>query len=93
MGTKTFTEALRRVAHLSDDQWEEVNALEKEYGVSVGRELFEKKIISEIQRLEALSMQYDHTFWPDLPLDQINTEFTEQVPIHFLKKHIIDFKL
>jgi general secretion pathway protein E len=89
MGTKTFSDALRRVAHLSDDQWEEVNSLQEEYGASVGQELLEKNIISEIQRLEALSLQYDHTFWPDLPLDQIKADFTEQVPIHFLKKHIM----
>ena len=89
MGTKTFIDALRQVAHLSDDQWEEVNELYTEHGVTVASALLDKGIITEVQRLEALSHQYDHTFWPDLPLDQIKSEFTEQVPIQFLKKHVM----
>ncbi len=89
MATNNFLDALRQVVRLTDEQWAEAEAMCQEHSAAIGYRLMEKKIISEVQRLEALSLQYDHTFWPELPLDQIKTDFTDQVPIQFLKKHVM----
>jgi general secretion pathway protein E len=56
-------------------------------GGSLGEILVQQKSISETQLLEALSAQYDIPFWPKLPLNDIDTELLDQVPIQFLKKH------
>jgi general secretion pathway protein E len=58
-----------------------------EKGGNVGEILVQQKAISEAQLLEALSAQYDIPFWPKLPLNDIDTELLDQVPIQFLKKH------
>ena len=46
-------------------------------------------MITETQLLEALSIQYDIPFWPELPLEKYKTDFTEHIPIQFLKKYIM----
>lgn len=51
--------------------------------------LIAKKIITENQLLEALSIQYDIPFRPELPLDDFDSDFTRHVPIQFLKKYIM----
>ena len=56
-------------------------------GGSTGEILVSKNVISEIQLLEALSDLYDVPFWPELPLDNIDFEFTRHVPIQFLKNY------
>ena len=58
-----------------------------EKGGNVGEILLQQKAISETQLLEALSAQYDLPFWPKLPLNDIDTELLDKVPIQFLKKH------
>lgn len=39
--------------------------------------------------LEALSIQYDIPFWPKLPLNNIGTDITHNVPMQFLKKYFM----
>jgi len=51
--------------------------------------LIDKKLIPENQLLETFSAWYQLPFWPDLSLDSIRTDLIDQVPIHFLKKHIM----
>ncbi len=89
MTDTSFTNALKRVANLSEEQIFEAEALESTQGASVGKQLVKKKIITEYQRLETLSVIYGYPFWAELPLDQINTDFVEKVPIQFLKKHVL----
>jgi len=89
MKRNSFIDALKRVKELTPDQLAEAQALQSEHGASVAGLLVKKKIITDLQRLEALSIQYDFPFWPDLPLDQIQADFTETVPIAFLKKHLM----
>ncbi|UCD32079.1 MAG: type II secretion system ATPase GspE, partial [Desulfobacterales bacterium] len=54
-----------------------------------GEVLVKKKIITETQLLEALSIQYDIPFWPDLPLDNFGIGFAHHIPIQFLKKYVM----
>lgn len=60
---------------------------QREKGGRTEEILIQKKSITENQLLEALSVLYDISFWPDLPLENINPNFTQHVPIHFLKKY------
>jgi general secretion pathway protein E len=60
-----------------------------ENGGSIGEWLVQKRIISEMQLLEALGIFYELPFWSDLPLDNIGTDFTQKVPIQFLKKYVM----
>jgi general secretion pathway protein E len=59
----------------------------EEKGGHVGEILLQRKIITERQFLKALSLQYDIPFWEKLPLENIAQNFTQQVPIQFLKKY------
>ncbi|MFO8083452.1 MAG: type II secretion system ATPase GspE [Desulfobacterales bacterium] len=55
--------------------------------------LIQKKILTETQLLEALSDQYAIPFWPEIPLNGFETDFTHQVPIQFLKRYaMVPFK-
>jgi general secretion pathway protein E len=72
---------------LTEDDLAEAQRLREEKGGSIGDILVQQKNISESQLLEALSTQYDLPYWPALPLESSESEFTEKVPIQFLKKH------
>ncbi len=87
--TRSFQNALAKVIDLAEDKAAEAAALEAAHGAAVGRMLVKKKIITDVQRLEALAAQYGYPFWADLPLDQIRTDFADRVPIQFLKKHVL----
>ncbi|MBN1932893.1 MAG: type II secretion system ATPase GspE [Desulfobacterales bacterium] len=79
---KSLAQIIKNNFDIPKNQIEEV---EKE-GIT-GAILLQKKIISESQLLSALSIQYNIPFWPELPLEKIGNNFTERVPIQFLKKH------
>jgi len=49
--------------------------------------LTRKKAIDEIRLLLILSEHFSIPFWPELPMESINIDFTQSVPIHYLKKH------
>jgi len=67
----------------------EAQRLRQEKGVGIGEILVQQNHITETQLLEALSNQYDLPFWPTLPLDDIESDFTEAIPIQFLKKYFM----
>jgi hypothetical protein len=82
---KSLSQILRDKFGVSEEELLEANDIGKEKGGRTGEILLQKKIISEKQLLEALSVQYDIPFWPDLPLNNIGNSFTQRVPIQFLK--------
>ncbi len=55
----------------------------------IGETLVAQKIITETQLLKALSLQYDIPLWIELPLGNFSIEFTQEIPIQFLKKYIM----
>jgi len=65
----------------------EAQRIRSEKGGSLGRILVQQQAITEIQLLQALGTHYDIPFWPRLPLDSIESEFAEKVPIQYLKRH------
>jgi general secretion pathway protein E len=87
--TTSLTQILKQHCHVSDDDMLEALKVKEEKGGDIGSILIWKKVISEKQLLEVLSLQYDIPFWEKLPLEAIGKDFAEQVPSHFLKKHQI----
>lgn len=74
---------------LSEDNLAEAQRIKAEKGGNLGQILVDQKQLSETQLLEALKSHYDLPFWPKLPFDLSGTDFTEKIPIQFLKKNII----
>ena len=72
---------------LEEDALAEAQRLREDKGGRIGDILVQQKNISETQLLQALSIQYDLPYWPKLPLENEESEFTEKIPIQFLKKY------
>ena len=72
---------------LNEEALAEAYRLREEKGGSIGEILVQQDDISETQLLEALGSQYDLPYWPLLPLDNIESDFTDKIPIQFLKKY------
>lgn len=86
---KPLTQILKETFGVSEEDLKEAQKIKTEKGDTFGEILVAKKTITETQLLEALSIQYDIPFWPDLPLDSFKTDFISQVPIQFLKKYVM----
>jgi general secretion pathway protein E len=86
---KNLSHLLKGKFGISAEELEDARKVAAEKGGSTGEVLVAKKVITENQLLEALATEYDIPFWPDLPLDNFEIEFTEKVPIQFLKKHVM----
>jgi len=71
---------------LNEDVLAEARRLREDKGGRIGDILVQQNTISEKQLLEALSIQYDLPYWPKLPLENADSEFTDNIPIQFLKK-------
>jgi len=74
---------------LNEDHLAEAQRVRGETGNSIGQILIDQKNLSEVQLLEALSVQYGMPFWPILPFDKTESDFTDKVSIQFLKKYNI----
>jgi general secretion pathway protein E len=86
---KKLFQIFRENLNISEEDLEEAKRIKTEKGGDFGEILVTKKMITERQLLEALSIQYDIPFWPELPLEKNKTDFTDHVPIQFLKKYIM----
>ncbi|MDL1983818.1 MAG: Flp pilus assembly complex ATPase component TadA, partial [Deltaproteobacteria bacterium] len=84
---KHLSDILKDNFGISEEDISEVQKIKKEKGGAFGEILIRKNLITEIQLLEALSIQYDIPFQPELPLDNLKSELTRHVPIQFLKKY------
>ncbi|MGA8178817.1 MAG: type II secretion system ATPase GspE [Desulfobacterales bacterium] len=74
---------------VSEEDLKEAQRINTEKRTDFAEILLSKKMITERQLLEALSLQYDIPFWPELPIEKYETDFTSHVPIQFLKKYIM----
>jgi len=72
---------------LNEDALAEAQRLKEEKGGQIGQILVQQKNISETQLLRALSIQYGIPYWPKLPLENIESDFTDKIQIQFLKKY------
>jgi len=84
---KHLSEILKDNFGISEEDISEVQKIKKEKGDAFGEILIRKNLITETQLLEALSIQYDIPFQPEIQLDNFKSDFTRHVPIQFLKKY------
>lgn len=86
---KNLSQIFRENFNILEEDLKEAQRVKAEKGGDFGEILVTKKMITERQLLEALSIQYDMPFWPELPLEKYKTDFTDLIPIQFLKKYIM----
>jgi len=72
---------------LSPDILAEALEIQKDKGGRIGEILIRQKAITEADLLMALGEQFGMDYMPAIPVDDFNIEFTEKVPIQFLKKY------
>ena len=83
----------RQLHHILEERFqippESIQAIRQnrdEEGTDLAKALLKREIITEDQLLEAQSIRYGIPFWRQLPLEGFNTDYTQHVPIQFLKK-------
>jgi general secretion pathway protein E len=84
-----FEHILRHRFGITDEALSEARHLQQNKGGRLGAILVERSAITETQMLEALGMQYELPFWPELPMENIGAEFAKKISIQFLKRHHI----
>jgi len=86
---KKLTKILEESAGISEEVISEACRGDTDFSGDIGAALVKKEIITETELLAARSVQFNIPFWPELPLGAVTAEFTDRIPIGFLKKHII----
>ena len=86
---KNLSQIFREHLNISEEDLKEAQRIKAEKGGNFAQILVTKKLVTERQLLEALSIQYDIPFWPELPLEKYKTDFTDHVPIQFLKRYVM----
>jgi len=76
-------------AGVAPDTLAEAHSLKKNNGTVFFDHLIRKKAIDEIQLLKIMAGHFGLSFWPELPMESINIDFTQNVSIQYLKKHKI----
>lgn len=61
--------------------------VQEEKPLRIGQILMDQQAVSESDLLKGLGVQFGLPFWAALPTDNLRTDFTQVVPIQFLKKH------
>ncbi len=84
-----LTHILKHRFEVSDEALSEALHIQSEKGGRLGEILVERHAITEIQMLEALGMRYEIPFWPELPMENMASDFSQNVSIQFLKRHFI----
>ncbi|MCJ7594700.1 MAG: type II secretion system ATPase GspE [Desulfobacterales bacterium] len=84
---KLIGEILKESPGLSEETLTGALEIQEEKGGRIGEVLIRLKAISEADLLSALALQFNLRFLPTLPLEGLKIDFTEQVPIQFLKKY------
>ncbi len=74
---------------ITDEALSDARLIQEEKGGRLGEILVDRNVITETQMLEALGMQYELPFWPELPMENIGTDFSKSISIQFLKRHFI----
>jgi general secretion pathway protein E len=87
MAHRLIGEILSETCGLSIEALGAALEIQDEKGGRIGEILIQEKAISETDLLKALSLQFEIPFSPTLAVEDLRTEFTEKVPIQFLKKY------
>jgi len=80
-------EVLKETCGFSEEVLADALKVQEEKGGWIGEILIRQNAVSESDLLKALSTQFDLPFLPDLPTQDLTTDFAGKVPIQFLKKY------
>jgi len=87
MMRRRIGDILKETCGVSEDALNTASRMQEEKGGRIGDILIRQKVISEMDLLKALSVQFGLRLTANLPAEDLDTDFTSKVPIHFLKKH------
>jgi general secretion pathway protein E len=76
-------------AGVAPDTLSEIRTAPANNGGGFFDQLIKKKVIPEIHLLKILSEHFGLSFWQQLPMESIDIDFTQRIPIQYLKKHKI----
>jgi len=84
---KPLSHILKTQLNVSEQDVAEALETKDKTDGDVGEILCRKMVITEEQLLEARGIQYQLPVWDKIPLENIQRNFTQKVPIQFLKKY------
>ncbi len=84
-----LVEILKVRFDVSEEVLSEARHVQEEKGGRLGDILVDRQAITETQMMEALGMQYEIPFWPELPMENVGSDFSKKISIQFLKRHHI----
>ena len=87
MSHRLIGEILKETCGLSEEAIAAALKIQEEKGGRIGEVLIQQQAISEADLLKALGIQFGLPFSSTLPIEGLRAEFTERIPIQFLKKH------
>jgi general secretion pathway protein E len=87
MQHRRIGEILIETTGLTDQGIEEALRIQAEKGGRIGEILIRQGAVSETELLKALGVQFDIPVLPALLSPDLDTSFTQEVPIQFLRKH------
>ena len=87
MSHKFIGEILKEICSLSDDIFNDALEIQSEKGGRIGEILIQKGVIGEGDLLKARGIQFGLPLWPAISTEDMDTSFTERIPIQFLKKY------
>ena len=84
---KLIGEILIDNENISPESLSQGLSVQEEKGGRIGEILMRQNVLSETDLLNALSIQYGLEFRSSIPAGELSTEFTEKIPIQFLRKY------
>jgi general secretion pathway protein E len=86
---KRLSQILVQEFDVSEESFKEARQISLDQNEILSETLMKKKVVSEQQLLEAFSRLYNIPFLPRVVIDELDTDFTQQISIQFLKKYIM----
>jgi len=80
-------EILKKICSLSEETLAEALKIQEEKGGSTGEILIQNGTIRESDLLKAFGIQFGLPLWSTISTEDMDTSFTQEIPIQFLKKH------
>jgi general secretion pathway protein E len=87
MAYKLIGEILQEICSFSEDVFAQALAIQREQGGRIEEILIQKGAIGESDLLKARSIQFGLPLWPSISIENMDTSFTQRIPIQFLKKY------
>jgi len=84
---KLIGEILKKICALSEETLAEALKIQEEKGGNTGEILIQNGAIREADLLKAFGIQFGLPLWSTISTEDMDTSFTQEIPIQFLKKH------